>query len=150
MSKTLTTMAVVVMMAAGTATPDAQTADATTSPTGRAEMTANHLLPGQIRVTEMTGAAVYDQQNQKIGSIKDIILDRDGRVAAVVLNVGGILGMGGRYVAIGIDDLKIANTAAKPRFTVDMSRDQLRTAQAFNLHAAERTGASPTPDERPR
>jgi sporulation protein YlmC with PRC-barrel domain len=151
MSKTMTILAAAVLTAAGMAMADAQTAATTTkSPTVRAEMTANHLLPGQIRVTEMTGAAVYDQQNQNIGSIKDIILDRDGRVAAVILNVSGALGVGGRYVAVGIDDLKIAGADGKPRFTVDMLRDQLRTAQTFNLHEAERTGSSTPPDERPR
>jgi sporulation protein YlmC with PRC-barrel domain len=153
MSKTMGAMAFAVMMAAGMAIAGAQTATPTPpSPTLRAAMTTNHLVPGQIRVTEMTGAAVYDSQNQKIGSIRDIILDGDGRVGAVVLNVSGTLGIGGRYVAVGINDLKITNADGKPRFAVDMLKDQLRTAQTFDLNEATRTEATtpppPPPDDR--
>jgi sporulation protein YlmC with PRC-barrel domain len=110
------------------------------------------LLPGQIRVSEMTGAPVYDSQNQNIGSIKDIVLDPDGRVAAVVLNVRGTLGMGGRYVAIGINDLKITDAGAKPRFTVLLLKGQLKTAQTYDLRDADRAGVAappPPPDDRP-
>ena len=102
------TAAFAVMMVATMANANAQTAPTTTtSPPGKATVTgpaartaisANHLLPGQIRATEMNGAIVYDRDNQKLGDIKDIILDRDGRVAAVILNVGATLGAGGKYV----------------------------------------------------
>jgi sporulation protein YlmC with PRC-barrel domain len=149
MSKTTMAMALGVMMAAGTTMASAQTASTTAPP--RAQVTTNHLLPGQIRASEMAGAAVYDSQNKKIGSIKDIVLDRDGRVAVVVLNVSGPLGIGARYVAIGIGDLKITTTDAKPRFTVDMLKDQLKTAQTYDLHDADRAGTTtpPPPDDRP-
>jgi hypothetical protein len=152
MSKPTMAMAFAVMTAAGVATAGAQTATPPPpSPTPRAEVTTNHLLPGQIRVGEMTGAAIYDSQNQNVGSIKDIVLDPEGRVAVVVLNVSGTLGMGGRYVGVGINDLKITNTNGKPRFTVDMLKDQLRTAQTYDLHDANRgeTTAPPPPDDRP-
>src|SRR5436305_781243 len=74
MSKTTMCAAIALMMAAGMAMAEAQT------------VTANRPLPGQMRLSEMTGAAVYDNQDKNVGSIKDIILDPDGRVAAVVLN----------------------------------------------------------------
>jgi len=154
MSKTTMTMAFAMITAGGIAMASAQSTTTTTtpSPTPRVETTANHLLPGQLRVTEMTGAAVYDGQGQNIGSIKDIILDSEGRVAAVVLNVSGTLGMGGRYVAVAVNDLKIANTNGKLRFTVDMLKEQLRTAQTYDLNEAKRTGTStappPLPDDR--
>ena len=113
-------------------------------------MTATHLQPGQIRATQMDGSTVYDTQNQKVGDIKDIILDRDGKVAAVVLDVGAFLGMGGKYVAVAMNDLKITNdnNSNKQRFTVDMTKDQLKAAQAYDLNAntnAPRTGTSTPP-----
>jgi sporulation protein YlmC with PRC-barrel domain len=139
MSKTTIAAALVAMMAPLTAAAEAQ------------PLTANHLLPGQLRVSEMTGAAVYDNQNKEVGSIKDIILDPDGRVAAVVLNVKGTLGLSGRYVAVTIGDLRIVDTGAKPRIIVDLLKDQLRTAQTYDLHEAKLNGASaaPPPDDRP-
>ena len=41
---------------------------------------------GQLRASQLLGSTVYDVQNRNIGSVKDVILDRDGRVAAVVVN----------------------------------------------------------------
>jgi hypothetical protein len=149
MSKTTTILAFVVLMAAGMTVANAQSA-MTPSPTLRADMTTDHSLPGQIRVTAMTGAAVYDNQNQNVASIKDVVIGGDGRVAAVILNVGGTLGVGGRYVAVGIEDLKITNTDTKPHFTVNMSKDQLKTAQTYNLNEPVETGTSTPPADRTR
>jgi hypothetical protein len=151
MSKTAATVAFAVMMAAGMAVANAQgSMSPSPSPTLRADMTTDHLLPGQVRVTAMTGAAVYDSQNRNVGKIKDMVLGGDGRVAAVILNIGGALGVGGRYVAVGIDDLKIANTAPKLHFTVNMSKDQLKAAQAYNLKEVVESGTSTPPADRSR
>ena len=106
-------------------------------------VTATQLQPGQIRATQMDGSTVYDAQNQKVGDIKDIILDRDGKVAAVVLDVGAFLGIGGKNVAIGMSDLKITqDDNNKPRFTVDMTKDQLKSAQAYDLNGPSRNSSS--------
>src|SRR5205807_9896447 len=111
----------------------AQTSSTSTTTTP-AKVTATQLQPGQIRATQMDGATVYDAQNQKVGDIKDIILDRDGKVAAVVLDVGAVLGVGGKYVAVSMNDLKITqdNNSNKPRFTADITKDQLKAAQAHH------------------
>src|SRR5205807_5528779 len=118
----------------------AQTSSTSTTTTP-AKVTATQLQPGQIRATQMDGATVYDTQNQKVGDVKDIILDRDGKVAAVVLDVGAFLGIGGKYVAVSMNDLKITqdNNSNKPRFTVDMTKDQLKAAQAYDLNGNARS-----------
>jgi sporulation protein YlmC with PRC-barrel domain len=131
----------------------AQTSSTTTT-AAPARTTATHLMPGQIRATDMNGAAVYDTQNQKFGDVKDIILDRDGKVASVVLDVGAFLGMGGKYVAVSMNDIKVTNdnNSSKPRFTVDMTKDQLKAAQAFDLkrnNTASGTSTAPS-DNRAR
>jgi len=118
----------------------------------RASISANHLLPEQIRATEMNGATVYDKDNQNLGDIKDIILDRGGRVAAMILNVGATLGMGGKYVAIGMNDLKVTTEKNKLRFTVSMTKDELKSARAYDLsETSGPTGTStPPPSDRGR
>ena len=129
----------------------AQSSSSTTS-TPPARVAATQLQPGQIRATQMDGAPVYDTQNQKVGDIKDVIIDRDGKVAAVVLDVGAFLGIGGKYVAIGMNDLKITqdNISNKPRFAVDMTKDQLKAAQTFDLNARNTsTGTTTPPANRP-
>jgi PRC-barrel domain len=127
-----------------TTMPPGSSATTTGSPV-RTPVTANHLLPGQIRATQMNGATVYDGQNQNLGDIKDIILDRDGRIAAVILNVGATLGVGGRYVAVAMDDLKVSSGPNdKPRFAVSLTKDQLKSSQAYDLNEAK-TGTSTAP-----
>jgi sporulation protein YlmC with PRC-barrel domain len=104
------------------------------------------MLPGQIRLTQMNGATVYDPQNQKIGDVKDVILDRNGRVAEVVLDVGAFLGMGGKLVAVSMNDIKTTfDDNNKPKFSVDMTKDQLKSAQAFDLNEKNAATGSSTP-----
>ena len=150
MSKKTMTAAFALLMAASLPVY-AQTSSSTTS-TPPARVAATQLQPGQIRATQMDGATVYDTQNQKVGDIKDVIIDRDGKVAAVVLDVGAFLGVGGKYVAVSMNDLKITqdNNTNKPRFAVDMTKDQLKAAQAFDLNARNTsTGTTTPPANRP-
>ena len=153
MSRSTMTAALALMLAAAvpayaqtssssTSSPSTSASSASNSPT---HVTATQLQPGQIRATQMDGATVYDTQNQKVGDVKDIILDRDGKVAAVVLDVGAFLGIGGKYVAVSMNDLKITqdnNNSNKPRFTVDMTKDQLKAAQAYDLNGNARSTSS--------
>lgn len=149
MSKTTMTAAFAVMLAAAMPMAYGQTTTTTTHTTGAA---ANHMLPAQLRFTQMNGASVYDIQHQKIGDVKDVILDRNGRVAEVVLDVGAFLGMGGKLVAVNMNDLKITfDDNNKPKFAVDMTKDQLKSAQAFDLNEKNAaTGSSTPPAERTR
>ena len=72
-------------------------------------------------------------QNQSIGSVKDVLLDRSGKVDTVVLDVGSFLGMGGKYVGVALADIKMDND----RLTLDRSRDQLKAAPEFKYEQAE-------------
>jgi sporulation protein YlmC with PRC-barrel domain len=101
------------------------------------------IQPDQIRASKMVGSTVYDVQNRNIGSVKDLVLDDDGRVAAVVVDVGSFLGVGGKYVAISMSDIKTDNN----RLTLDRSKEQLQQMAEYQLE--DRTtgagiSASPT------
>ncbi|HZK92365.1 MAG TPA: PRC-barrel domain-containing protein [Stellaceae bacterium] len=84
---------------------------------------------GELRASKLIGSSVYDVQNQDIGSVKDIILDKSGRVAGVVVDVGTFLGMGGKYVSVSLNDMKMNND----RITLDRTKDQLKSAPAYQL-----------------
>jgi sporulation protein YlmC with PRC-barrel domain len=87
----------------------------------------------------MIGTTVYDVQNRDIGKVSDLVLDRDGKVAAVVVDVGSFLGMGGRNIAVQLSDLKTDNN----RLTLDRTKEQL--AQMPNYELSDRnTGAGTT------
>jgi sporulation protein YlmC with PRC-barrel domain len=84
---------------------------------------------GGLRASQMIGSTVYDVQKRNIGSVKDIVLDRDGKVTAVVVDVGAFLGVGGKYVAANLNDLKTDND----RLTLNRSKEQLQSAQSYQL-----------------
>ena len=66
---------------------------------------AAHLWQG----SKVIGLNVYNDQNEKIGSIKELMLDKSGNIASAVIGVGGFLGMGERDVAVKFGDLKWSN-----------------------------------------
>src|SRR5258708_7053944 len=59
--------------------------------------------------SKVIGLNVYNDQNEKIGSIKDLMVDKSGTIASAVIGVGGFLGMGERDVAVKFADLKWSN-----------------------------------------
>ena len=61
---------------------------------------------GEWRASKLAHVDVYNEANEKIGDINDVILDRSGKVANVILGVGGVLGVGEHYVAVAFDKLK--------------------------------------------
>ena len=61
---------------------------------------------GEWRASKLVHVDVYNEANEKIGDINEVILDRSGRVANVILGVGGVLGLGEHYVAVAFDKLK--------------------------------------------
>jgi hypothetical protein len=56
---------------------------------------------------------VYNAQNEKIGDIKELMLDKTGKVNTVAIGVGGFLGMGERDVAVKFEQLKWNNEPVK-------------------------------------
>src|ERR1017187_1591314 len=69
---------------------------------------------GEWRASKLVGVNVYNEANEKIGDVNEVILDKSGKVANVILGVGGFVGMGEHYVAVAFDKLKWVNEPARP------------------------------------
>jgi sporulation protein YlmC with PRC-barrel domain len=86
--------------------PSPANAPNTSTPSAPKYFTADH----QVRVSKVVGASVYNDQNQSIGSIDDVLMsDNDHKAGMAVLSVGGFLGMGSKLVSVPFDQLKIEN-----------------------------------------
>jgi sporulation protein YlmC with PRC-barrel domain len=109
-----------------------------------ASATANDMNAGEFRASKFMGSAVYDVNNQKIGSVKDLLFDQNGRIEKAVVDVGTFLGMGGKLVAVNLSDIKIDNN----RLTLDMTKDQLKAAQDFRHDENANSGSSMPPQQR--
>jgi sporulation protein YlmC with PRC-barrel domain len=85
---------------------------ATTAP--RADKMA---LKGQWRASKLMGLNVYNEGNEKLGDINELILDKDGKVHAVVIGIGGFLGMGEHDIAVSMDKLKFVEEPVRTSST---------------------------------
>ncbi len=87
---------------------------------------------GAISAKDLTGSALLSRQDENFGPINDFILDRDGQVLAVIVGVGGFLGIGERDVAIGWDSLEHSvDEDGDVVFRVNMTDAELRAAPAY-------------------
>ncbi|SFI24931.1 PRC-barrel domain-containing protein [Bradyrhizobium sp. cf659] len=91
----------------------AQSPTATTdkAPTAAATTTTTTTASGEWRASKMAGLKIYNEANENIGSINDLLMDKSGAIKIAVVGVGGFLGMGEHLVAVPYDKLKFVNEA---------------------------------------
>lgn len=87
--------------------PTATTDRAATAAPAAASDTAS--FKGTWRTSKLVGLSVYNDSNQSLGSINDLLTDKSGDIKAVVIGVGGFLGVGEHLVAVPIDKVKFVN-----------------------------------------
>ena len=102
---------------------------------------------GQWQASKLIHMDVYNDQHKKIGDIKELMLDKSGKVDNVVIGVGGFLGMGEHDVAVNFDRLKWSDRTAttgsgqpskdtNPTYpdhaVLNATKDQLKSMPNFN------------------
>jgi len=136
-SKYLATALLTTALMTGVAS--AQTA---TTKENAANASATMHKDGEWRASKLVGVNVYNEANDKIGDINEVILDKSGKVAHVVLGVGGFLGMGEHYVAVAFDKLKWVNEPA--RSTTASTSTAPANKPATNMDGNARTASDDT------
>ena len=61
------------------------------------------LVAAGYRARKLIGATVYNDQNEKVGKIEDMIIAPDGKLSVAVVDIGGFLGLGAHRVAIPVE-----------------------------------------------
>lgn len=80
------------------------------------------------RVSKLIGQTVYNDQQQKIGKIGDLIVRPDGALSFAIVDVGGFLGMGSRHVAIPVKQF----ASVKPKVVLaGATKEALKEMPAF-------------------
>lgn len=89
------------------------------------------------RVKNLIGVKVSNSSEEIIGDINDLLIKKDGKVAAVVIGVGGYLGFNERNAAISFSSLKLTRDANNnPVVHVNVTKDQLKAAPEWTWQAA--------------
>jgi sporulation protein YlmC with PRC-barrel domain len=87
------------------------------------------------RLSKLIGSSVINDKNEKIGTIDDLIADKDKKqLQFAVLQVGGFLGVGGRLIAVPYDSLVIDDKGQKVTLP-GASKDELKKLSQFNYPA---------------
>jgi sporulation protein YlmC with PRC-barrel domain len=128
-----TTFTVFAMFLALTSAPAQQTQSNSST---KAQVTTpiagidNAVLARSARASKLIGSTVY-MGDTSIGQIEDVLVDLDhATVAAVILSVGGFLGLGDKLVAVPVNQIRVGREA---KFTTDLTKDQLASAPAFDF-----------------
>ena len=87
--------------------PSATTDTATTAAPAAATDTSS--FRGSWRTSKLVGLNVYNDSNESIGSVNDLLTDKSGDIKAVVIGVGGFLGIGEHLVAVPLDKVKFVD-----------------------------------------
>jgi sporulation protein YlmC with PRC-barrel domain len=89
--------------------PSATTTTAPAATTTPAPAAADTTFNGNWRTSKVVGLNVYNEANESLGSINDLLTDKEGNIKAVVIGVGGFLGVGERLIAVPYDKIKFVN-----------------------------------------
>lgn len=155
-----TTVAAAALLTAGAVaqTPPKNTAPAPQSQTQPATpsnaASATQQQANQWRGSQLIGLDVYNDKDENIGDINDVILGKDGKIQLIVVGVGGWLGMGQHDVALAWDKVRFSDTPRKgdsadaergekpDHAMVNMTKEELKAMPAFK-YASDTTARTP-------
>lgn len=89
--------------------PPTTSAQAQASPNTSSPPIDRAALSGSWRASKLMGMSVYNQANEKLGEVNELLVDPAGKISAVVIGVGGFLGMGEHDVAVSMSQLTVTD-----------------------------------------
>jgi sporulation protein YlmC with PRC-barrel domain len=117
----------------------AQTADRAAPAATTAGSHEKMALKGNWRASKLMGLDVYNEANEKLGDVNELILDKNGKVSAVVIGVGGFLGMGEHDIAVSMDKLKFIEEPVRTSSTAPATTTRETTTKETTTGAATTT-----------
>ena len=85
-----------------------------------------------VPASDFIGQRVYTRSGEDIGEVTDLIVTDNSAVQAVILGVGGLLGIGEKDVAVTMKAIQIQPEGESTRLVVDASKEQLTSAPDFD------------------
>ena len=157
MKRLLATTALVTMTAlplhAETKATDAKAGDSYNVTVGDAQISVQNLIGARVYIEENAGEDTADAGDETltdpkenwedVGEIGDVYVTEDGKIASVVVDAGGFLGMGEREVSLSMDDLRLqpdADDENNPFVVFTGARADLEQREAFDAESARSEG----------
>lgn len=99
--------------------------------------------PGQRLASDYMKKSIYGANNERIGDVNNLLLSADGQIVAVLVGVGGFLGLGEKVVALPLASL--SQSPETNQLSSTFSRDDLEKAPEFVTRAETTRSTSPPP-----
>jgi sporulation protein YlmC with PRC-barrel domain len=101
--------------------------------TGQLIVPADRIANAKVMAaSDFIGKRVYTRNGDDIGEVNDLIVTDNGAVQAVILGVGGFLGLGEKDVAITMQAIQMQPDGGGTRLVVDASKEQLTNAPDYD------------------
>jgi sporulation protein YlmC with PRC-barrel domain len=97
------------------------------------EQTISSLPSGALPISDYYNQSVYDAKDNKIGDINDLLVDKEGKINAVIIGVGGFLGAGEKNVAVPFTALKLTEKNGKRYLVMDTTKEALNKAPGYTF-----------------
>ncbi|MGY8665027.1 PRC-barrel domain-containing protein [Bradyrhizobium sp. UFLA05-109] len=116
----------------------------TTDKASNAATTTTSSASGDWRASKVVGLKVYNDANESVGSVNDLLMDKSGNIKLVVLGVGGFLGMGEHLVAVPFDKVKFSTEPVSYSGTASNTKPPGSPPSSTTTGAAPSTSKSST------
>jgi sporulation protein YlmC with PRC-barrel domain len=124
----------------GTDTGTGSTVTTTTTTQGSGQQAAGDIIvPAEqlnsaqlMSASDYIGKTVYDQTGNNIGEVNDLIVSGDGNIEAVILGVGGFLGIGEKDVAVNTQAVQMVQDGDTQRLVVQSTKEALEAAPSYD------------------
>jgi sporulation protein YlmC with PRC-barrel domain len=100
--------------------------------------------PDQWLASKFKGTDVVGSDNEKIGDVSDILFDKGGKVDAIVISVGGFLGVGAKEVALAPSSFDVVpgQNGSSDKLKLAATKDELKNAQTFARYEAPKPAST--------
>ena len=88
--------------------------------------------PADVMSSKLVGTTVYNNKNENVGEVEDLVIENGKTLTGVVVSVGGFLGLGESYVVLDPSTLAISNKDGKWMVHADTDKDTLKNAPKFS------------------
>ena len=96
------------------------------------ESKSDAMTAGQISASELLDETVMNEANESIGDVNDVLIETNGKIASVIVGVGGFLGMGEKDVALSFENLKFAKDNDNELVvTTNVTKETLQATPAY-------------------
>lgn len=103
-------------------------------------------LKGNWRASTLMGLNVYNEANEKLGDINELLVDKSGKINAVVIGIGGFLGMGEHDIAVSMDKLKFVEEPVRTSASSTSTTSRDTTTGAASTNTTNRSANDWVPD----